>query len=212
MFLNKPDINSGSAIARNIRSSAYLLICLSSSSSCTTFSDFRFSPSLVSKMSASFMIVSLFVRISEICCLLLHQLRRARALLLLFESKKTSHLTALFNAVVLKRIWLRILIVTNNIHVQIQPPTQTFLGVHHAIFPPPRTTFVGEERLRDEPLRTFAWEARPNWDQRKSLDNNRGLDDRGSTVQMSRKTSLEVRSKERWLYLQANNGQVFILD
>ena len=120
MFLNKPDINSGSAIARNIRSSAYLLICLSSSSSCTTFSDFRFSPSLVSKMSASFMIVSLFVRISEICCLLLHQLRRARALLLLFESKKTSHLTALFNAVVLKRIWLRILIVTyKNIHDQI---------------------------------------------------------------------------------------------
>ena len=39
--------------------------------------------------------------------------RHAQALLLLFESKKPSHLTALFNAVVLKRIWLRILIVTN---------------------------------------------------------------------------------------------------
>ena len=32
---------------------------------------------------------------------------------LLFESKKPLHLTAPFNAVVLKRIWLRILIVTN---------------------------------------------------------------------------------------------------
>ena len=39
-------------------------------------------------------------------------LRCVRVLLLLFESKKTSHLTPLFNAVVLKRIWLRILIVT----------------------------------------------------------------------------------------------------
>ena len=34
------------------------------------FGDFRFSPSLVSKLSANFMIFSLFLRISEICCLL----------------------------------------------------------------------------------------------------------------------------------------------
>ena len=40
-------------------------------------------------------------------------LRQARALPLLFESKKPLHLTAPFNAVVFKRIWLRILIVTN---------------------------------------------------------------------------------------------------
>ena len=38
-----------------------------------------------------------------------------------------------------------------------QPPTQTSLGIRHA-FPPPRTTFVGEE-TRDESLRTSAWEA-----------------------------------------------------
>ena len=43
---------------------------LSNSSSCAIFRDFCFSPSLVSKMSANFMLVSLFLRISEICCLL----------------------------------------------------------------------------------------------------------------------------------------------
>ena len=32
-----------------------------------------------------------------------------------------------------------------------KPPTQTFLGLRHAIIPLPR----------DEPLRTFAWETRP---------------------------------------------------
>ena len=38
-----------------------------------------------------------------------------------------------------------------------QPPTQTFLRVRHAIIPLPRG--VG---TLDEPLRTFAWEARPS--------------------------------------------------
>ena len=35
-----------------------------------------------------------------------------------------------------------------------QPPMQTFLGVRHAFL-----LLVGEERLRDEPVRTSAWEA-----------------------------------------------------
>ena len=43
---------------------------LSSSSSFATFSNFHFSPLLVSKMLANLMIFSLFLRISEVCCLL----------------------------------------------------------------------------------------------------------------------------------------------
>ena len=36
-----------------------------------SFSDFRFNPSLASMLSANFRILSLFLRISEICCLLM---------------------------------------------------------------------------------------------------------------------------------------------
>ena len=64
---------------------------------------------------------------------------QGRALLLIFESKNPSHLTAPFNAVVLKRIWLQILIMSNK----------------------------------------YSW---PNWDQRKSPDNQEIRINRGSTV------------------------------
>ena len=37
---------------------------------CATFNDFRFCPSSLFKLSANFMIFSLFLWISEICCLL----------------------------------------------------------------------------------------------------------------------------------------------
>ena len=36
-----------------------------------SFSDFRFNPSLVSMLSVNFRILSLFLRVSEICCLLI---------------------------------------------------------------------------------------------------------------------------------------------
>ena len=43
----------------------------SNRSSFASFSDFRFNPSLVSMLSVNFRILSLFLRISEICCLLI---------------------------------------------------------------------------------------------------------------------------------------------
>jgi len=43
----------------------------SNRSSFASFSDFRFNPSLVSMLSVNFRILSLFLRISEICCLLM---------------------------------------------------------------------------------------------------------------------------------------------